>query len=195
MGLKYTQEKLPQHLLDALEIWIHPKMFQYILSHKNCYIAGGAVKDVVANQEPNDIDVYFLRYKDYKDFVSFAMTVTKRKFKIYKTNLAVSFDDNVHKRLQAIKCTCGPVYKVLNEFDFTIVKGAIWDNKLIKCTTFDQDNASKQLVYCTTKAPASSVYRVKKYQGRGYTISEDDFNRLQSDLKAHNGHNKMEYEG
>lgn len=137
-------------------------------------VAGGAVSSIFTSRKVNDLDIYVDQFASgpvraaMNEMISSSLCNAKMTF---QTNRAISYNiegANVQliTKYSADEC--------LDKFDFTVTQG------LYKLSTqefemrprFLADNAQRRLVYTGgSEYPICALFRTKKYQARGYTLS------------------------
>jgi len=155
------------------------------------YVAGGACTSVFSNARINDMDVFFLkkedadsvsRYlvsaagEDKPNWVFVARTAHADTFKHIKTG-------NVYQIIHAIY---GPPSTVMAQFDFTIAQCAwipAWDpfeyEKFEIADAFFQHLAQRKLYFtCGTQYPIASLWRMRKFLRRGFTIDAVNLTKI-----------------
>lgn len=155
-----------------------------VLKTDKARIAGGAVRAVFANEYIADFDIYprsdtsFALIKDFLD--------KNYTFK-FKSENAFSYEKN-NQKYQLIRKYCDlDNESLLNKFDFTICMG-LYDFELLNFylkEEFLPDVSRKELVFNPlAEYPIASLYRIKKYMKRGYSISGTEIIKI--GLSIHN---------
>ena len=138
-------------------------------------LAGGAINSVFSGRTINDLDFYFPTKEDCEKAEDYLKSM---EFKVaFQTDNAVSLVKFTKKkvcRVQIITRFTGTPTEILETFDFTCVQ-ALYDfakGEFVMKPRFLPDVAKRQLVYTrTSQFPICALYRTKKYQERGYSIS------------------------
>lgn len=138
-------------------------------------LAGGTINSIFSGRRINDLDFYV---KDKEMIAPFVEWIESRKFKkVHETENAVTFVKPSKYRnieVQIIKRFAGTPIEILETFDFTIVQG-LYDFEQMKfefTDNFFKHIAQRKLVFTnTSRYPIAALYRTKKYQERGYTMS------------------------
>lgn len=164
--LKWCLRRLPKDVLELME-----KEGDYVV------LAGGYIRARITGEKPSDIDMFtktsdaaelYARRLSFKEPIETdnAFTVTGRK-------LSVQFIK---------KWTYDKPMDVIQSFDFTIARAAIWFDTVSKewqslCDDrYYIDLAARRLVYCSPKRieeVGGSMLRVLKFYQRGYRIPLD----------------------
>ena len=151
------------------------------LQECHAVIAGGAVRAVFANEYISDYDIYF---KSSEDMTSFLKKMAETDFtKSYSTDLAKSFTKEDTK-IQVIimpDLICQDPKDIINQFDYSVCMGAYdIDNKqFILQDGFIEHIARRELYFnVNAKYPLASLFRLRKYLKKGYTISGTEIIKL-----------------
>lgn len=144
---------------------------------KNFYIAGGALTSVFSDKPINDLDIYFYKEEDYEKLKK---KIEFNKKTRYATDLADSYEIKGVK-IQLIKKIFGTPKEIFKYYDFTVCMCAydFKTNQIIMDEDFLYDLAQKQLCFNeNTMYPICSLWRIKKYLNRGYSISATNIIKL-----------------
>lgn len=171
-----------------------------ILKHYNCYIGGGAITSVFTGSDINDLDIYFGSKYDMWEAYANIMGVMDGSEKseaildldaftchiTYVTNKAISMVDygkgGVGTSIQFI--SLGDIESpedIFDTFDFTCCMGAyqVLTGKFFLHKDFMQHNSQRKLVVNhNTAYPIISLFRLKKYEERGYSASRTQVMKL-----------------
>lgn len=132
----------------------------------NCYLAGGAIRDIVRGREPKDFDIYFTT-----EFGATLMESDLIRAGFIKSDIGTLYKGNV----QFITCVCGPASEVVDTFDFTINQGHfgfLYENLNPGC-------GGEDLIYVhKCRKPMAALIRVAKFIEQGYTISESELAKI-----------------
>lgn len=154
------------------------------LARQGAWVCGGAITSVFSGQRINDYDLYFpstVSLNAVQDFLKKPEHGFAQKF---VTESAVTFSDG-RTRLQLIthprfigKSTPEEVFGL---FDFSVCMAAFdfarWQFSFAE--PFFRDLAAKRLVFnVNAPYPIASLWRLKKYLGRGYTLGAVDAIKL-----------------
>ncbi len=161
-----------------------PKYVRALLEQNSAraFLAGGYIRALIAGEPPSDIDIFgpdketLARWA--KDIVVEASAVARLH---ETTNAFTVIFSNGRKPLQFIyRWTYSDAERLVNEFDFTIARAAIWHDGLTWQSACDPrfypDLAARRLVYCApTRAEdaGGSLMRVRKFLSRGYRIAPE----------------------
>lgn len=145
---------------------------------KQLFVAGGFIRACIANEKPNDIDI-FSPNKDVAELC--ARTLAGQKYQFLSTDNAFTVYGKGRLSVQFIhKWSFENPADVLPSFDFTIAKAVFWSEKKIWGSLCDDrfypDIAAKRLTYCSPKRieeVGGSMLRILKFYQRGYRIPLD----------------------
>lgn len=144
-------------------------------------VAGGFIRAIVSADTPHDIDIFIDKESNANDWT----TEVDLSFKSMDMHLLVTNtkDANAKNELQIIwRYKYTEPYQIIDQFDFTVVKAAIWfdegdkDHKPnfvgICHERFYRDLARKLLVYICDKDAErpQSLQRLLKYAHYGYVM-------------------------
>lgn len=141
-------------------------------SNSKCYFAGGLLTSIFTGSKINDFDIFS---ETVEDFTTLYNSLYSRFPVKLNTDNAVTLECE-DKIIQLIKptCMCGKVEEVINRFDFTISMAAYYplENKIFCNDRFFIDLSARKLVYnINSIRPISTLYRIKKYIDKGYSIN------------------------
>lgn len=160
-------------MLDILSRFFEIRTGQYIGNMEGVYIAGGAVTSAFSDAPVADLDFYFADERASARFLSFAKN--QGYLQTYATKNAITMKaQNSDLTIQLITRFYGTPEEIIRGFDFTVCQGAYIcrDNKFVLGNAFLEDIASRRLVYTNTSHyPICALYRTKKYQQKGYSLS------------------------
>jgi hypothetical protein len=144
-------------------------------------LAGGTINSIFSARKVNDLDLY-LKEDDEEKTKAYALVKELEdtyKYKVVHTSPNAitlrrkGFKDAVYE-IQIITRFVGEPQFILDTFDFTIVK-ALFDFENYEFVMDDRfliDIAQRKLQYTgSSQYPICALYRTKKYQERGYTLS------------------------
>lgn len=157
------------------------------LTKNHAVICGGAVRAVFAGEYISDYDIYF---KCYKDLVEFEKTSALDDFiKLATTETADTYVKD-HLKIQIIHISelmlPNPL-DIITHFDYTICMGAfdLDSMEFILHNKFLEHVAGRELCYnIYGKYPLSSLFRLRKYLKKGYTISGTEIIKLGLSINA-----------
>lgn len=136
------------------------------------YVAGGAFKNLLSDEKPKDIDVFFDNESDY---LAARNRLLDPEIVVYENDnaLCLNFDG---QRVELIKSQTGDVQSMLDRFDFTIAKFAMWkddDQFYVQYhEKFFEHLFQKKLVIDSLPHPLNTFERVLKYSRYGYTLCQ-----------------------
>lgn len=144
------------------------------LQQARAIIAGGAIRAVFAGERISDYDIYFKtaggvhqvsRWLDDNEFDQFAVTPN-----------AESYSRNGLKIQLIIMSSliCENPVDIIKQFDYSVCMGAfdVESDAFILDPLFLEDVSRRELRYnISAKYPIASLFRLRKYLKKGYTIS------------------------
>jgi len=160
-----------------------PGDLRKLMREKPIFLAGGAIRALVGQEEINDYDLFGYD-KVYLEEVARAFAGT-RAGRIFKTDNAITVACSPRKPVQFItRWTYSDPVKIAESFDFSIAQAVVW----YECSTvtdagewkscisgnFYADLAAKRLRYLNpvrNEDAGGSMLRVMKFLRRGYSIS------------------------
>ncbi len=158
-----------------------PKDLLRLMKEHQVWLAGGYIRARITHEPVSDIDLFSVS-KDKCELLA-RQLAEERKTKIYHTRNAFTVLAANYTPVQFIhRWTFDNPVELINSFDFTIARAAIWfDAETTSwCSVCDPnfypDLAAKRLSYC---APArveevgGSLLRVLKFARKGYFISPE----------------------
>lgn len=152
-----------------------------VLPRGNYFIAGGACTSVFSNKSINDLDIYFRSEEDLNYMINNVMTETDSDGSYLYTLLGETQNALTYKRgdslIQLIKKYFLPPEQLIEKYDFTMCQCAydVTEDKFIMGKDFLYDLAKRNLRFTgNTEYPIASLYRMKKFLSRGFTISAID---------------------
>jgi len=160
-------------LLKRMPVWL----LELMKEHQEAFVvAGGYIRSIIPNEEVNDIDVFVSSEAKAKEYVMKLMESCPTSSRFDSKNACSIKKDGVY-----VQFIHRWVYKtpqeVVDSFDFTIAKAAIWfkDGKVqsVCHPDFYSDLAAKRLVYTSpirNEDAGGSMLRVLKFYQRGYRI-------------------------
>lgn len=150
-----------------------------MLKLNSAIVAGGSITSIFSNRDINDIDVYFHSKKDVANFMQEVMD--ENAWIVSHTNKATLFKyRNVEVQIIHFD-VFETIDDLFNTFDFTVCMGAFDFNKenFVLHEDFLKHNSQRILKFNQNTAfPIISALRVRKYEGKGYTISKPEFLRI-----------------
>jgi hypothetical protein len=201
------------HCRGKLEEWstYHRSPNREFLS--NAYIAGGALVNLLRNEDPNDYDVYFKDVHDLETIVSlYTDRVTLSSCTVQKRSngLSVRIDPDgiwtsdtqdvyglkcvsanaltLNDHIQIITKFAGEPIFVMNEFDFLHCKvtyNYATDQVIAGCDTY-KAILTNELKYTGSSYPVASMLRMKKFVQRGWNINAGEILKIMIDVNELN---------
>lgn len=158
-----------------------PKDIRDLLTSNRLFIAGGFIREVIAGNDPKDIDL-FGSSKDFLGAVAQNLA-NGRAVKPHTTDNAITILCPPRLPVQFITrwCFSDPAPLVAS-FDFTVCQAAIWWDQAgqrwesMASESFYPDLAARRLVYTFPKREeeaGGSMLRARKFLQRGYSIQAD----------------------
>lgn len=133
-------------------------------------------------ERPGDVDVFPLEAAAYEEVRAFLLV---EGFEVRHEN-EISLTFKKHKDPKWVACptiqlikpvvegkvvTLGDMEKILENFDFTVVRaGIVSPKEVLVDEDFERDEKKRTLVFKNIHCPISSTFRVIKYTQRGYWI-------------------------
>lgn len=135
------------------------------------YFAGGCIRDLLRDKNPNDYDMFFYTHEDKLEF----LTEVSTNFAFKKTAID-NYNINVGgKKFQMITLITGMPDVVTNTFDYTINAGYFCP----QINTLVFGCAQNNLVVCNkVNSPLNALVRLDKFLKAGYTMSQDTLVQL-----------------
>jgi hypothetical protein len=170
--------------LDAHDVrWavrLLPKALREMLKETGSVLAGGFIRAVVAGEKPSDIDL-FVPNPALAESVARKIADSVKGSRLLKSPNAWTVVDAYRLSVQIIhRWTYPDADKLVESFDFTVSRAAIWwENGKWHSTSdrlFYVDLAAKRLVYSKPQRnedAGGSMLRVLKFYQRGYRIPLD----------------------
>ena len=177
------------------ELWV-------MFAELGCYVAGGSITSLFTKKEINDLDIYFPSKKSMvialanifgcAEDVDEELIPEDKFFDIpaYKllcgqyTEKSIMFG-NPYKKEHPVQFIHFKYFDspeaIFDTFDYTICMGAydIKKDELVFHPSFMAHNSQRHLQFNTnTSYPLVSLFRVKKYEDKGYTISKAQLTRV-----------------
>lgn len=171
-------DKLPVELLDFMK-------------SEKVFLAGGAIRAVIAGEEIKDFDL-FTASKDYACGFAEYLSALCNNGDYLETENAFTVKDcmSLIPDIQFIhRWTFDNEWELINSFDYTIAQAAIWyeDGNWKSCAahSFYDDLEAKRLTYTAPdreEEPGGSLLRMRKFLRMGYDISSYDMAKVISRL-------------
>ena len=144
---------------------------------KGVYLAGGAITSIFTGQKVNDLDFYCSSAEERDRLESLLKETYGYKVACDSAN-AVTLVKHLKKKSYVVQIIKRFYFdtpaECLKSFDFTVVQG-LYDfgqGKFVVSDRYFKDLAARKLVYTNTSHyPICALYRTKKYQQRGYSLS------------------------
>lgn len=172
---------IPDSLSDLIDCWLP------FVDLKGIAIGGGFIRDYYAGRDPKDMDIYFPYKERYYDACSY-FTTDLNSCKINQTDYSSTYmvEGNI---IQLVKIVFhnDDMDSLLETFDFTVCKAAVYEGKLHMDPEFHRDLMKRQLVYTGsgTGMPILSLHRAIKFcQDYGYHIDINETNKILKEIRA-----------
>jgi hypothetical protein len=116
------------------DLYVLEWLSEYLKGHSG-FIAGGCYKNIFREEKIKDIDIFFYNETEFKKGLDVFHINCFRYFKVYENDRAVGFRDKQKGvAIDLIRKTYGTPQQVIDKFDFTITKMALYmDNKYDTC--------------------------------------------------------------
>jgi hypothetical protein len=166
-------------MLDLNKINNHLKPIFEIFSGIDIMISGGSILSILNDEPITDYDIFFRNENDYKkcyellcndsEYENIFNGLNGNKFehknKTYTFDLVFSlyFDNKTN---------------LTNHFDFTICQIAVDKYGIEYSNNFEDDFKNKKLQLNNIPVPGSTLKRLAKYIKKGYTIHNDELEKL-----------------
>lgn len=168
---------------------------EYLIGHKGI-IAGGCFKNIFTDKKVKDVDIFFVKESFYKEALSYYENNEDYEF-VYENDKAISFLNKKTKiRIELIKLIFDNVITLLNSFDFTVAKFALYrtetvteegieiDDNVCFVNRFFEDLVNKKLVIDKDLLyPISSFERSYRYRSYGFVLCTGSKNKLIQAIK------------
>lgn len=158
-----------------------PKDIRDLLTSDRLFIAGGFIREVIAGNDPKDIDL-FGSSKDFLGAVAQNLA-NGRAVKPHTTDNAITILCPPRLPVQFITRWCFSDPELLAaSFDFTVCQAVIWWDgsaqrwESMASDSFYPDLAARRLVYTfpvREEEAGGSMLRARKFLQRGYSIQAD----------------------
>jgi len=140
------------------------------------WVAGGAVRDYFQSIEiKSDIDLYFQNQKDFDKCKTYLI---KTEGKIYFENEKVIKIERNKLKLDLVKTFFASPGFCIGEFDFTVCCAAVDFERVYYNNTFFIDLAKKQLMINKLNYPISTLWRLQKYNWKGFKICKGELTKI-----------------
>lgn len=163
-----------EYELKKLKEYLGEELYQ-ILKERECFIAGGFIRNLFTNSEINDIDIYF---RSKSQLEKLLCNEFNGKHVLCATKKAITFQYE-SKQLQFIHINYfDNATQIFDSFDFTCCMGAFdfKNEEFILHKDFLKHNAQRILKFNSkTLFPIVSALRINKYVEKGYNISRKTF--------------------
>lgn len=157
------------------------------LKYHDAVIVGGACTSVLSGAEINDFDIYFKSEESFfcavSDYLNgdFINEDLRRSMMVVGvTNKSVTFKLN-DTLIQFIKSVTGEIEEIFKSFDFTInmIGYDVRNDSFVAHPTALIDLSQRILrVEGDTRYPISTMMRIQKYVGRGYSVSNKELMKI-----------------
>lgn len=148
----------------------------------NCWIAGGAIRDRVAQESHVDTDVFFANDEAFADararlYTADAVrTVLLDALAVWRAETEFGRIDLVRKRF------ADPLFTI-QAFDFTACCAALSKTHFVMHRDFMSDAIGKKLRINALPEPRSTVRRVKRFAKRGWTMAQEELAWLHAEAE------------
>lgn len=169
---------------QTLQNYINLKKYTKFISKNKGFIAGGCFKNIFKNEKIRDLDIFFLTEKDYNQAQKQYKKNKEFKF-VYENDNCISYYSVKDKlRVELIKSKFGTPKEILNAFDFTIVKAALFydeynNPKVMVHQDFFEHLFTNRLVLDDQIPNSVATFnRVLKYTSYGYGLCLESKTKL-----------------
>lgn len=170
-----------------------PRDVRELMKTHNLFLAGGAIRSIVANEEIRDFDLFGSSRASLSAAAS-DLEHTRKGVKVHKTDNAITLVSPGRAPVQFItRWTYDSAEPLTDNFDFTVCSAVVWYGVIESGGMFAldkmgwqsyvqpgfyEDLAAKRLRYSARPAsrddaPGGSILRVQKMLKRGYDISPE----------------------
>lgn len=145
-----------ESLLDML-----PDDIKRVLIDNKAILAGSAM---LPKHDINDIDVFFYKYRDYKN----AVDALKQVYKYFETTNCVTIKTN-YVKVQLCKYNYPTMKQLVESFDFAHVQIAydVFSQEVTYTEQAKESFISRTTTFTGSEYPLSSLIRLNKYYERG----------------------------
>jgi hypothetical protein len=174
---------------DTRRVVLHtPRDVRKLIRDHGLFLGGGFIRSTIQCETPNDIDLFG---PDKEQLHKHAMQLAlSRKGRLHETDNAYTVLSPGRTPVQFIhRWLYAKPEKLIEEFDFTIARAAVWWENNVWWSMCDSDYyadlAAKRLVYCKPdrdEDAGGSIMRARKFLKAGYFISAENLGRLISRL-------------
>ncbi len=174
----------------------YKKLYDYgkYLPVNNSYIAGGAIKDILDDKNPRDLDIYFENDRDFDTGLEWYKWSTDFDLSYQNDNVIAFIEKSTGMVVELIGIVKGTPKDIINTFDFTIDKVALvrvedtysdgFKYSFYYKEGFFESLTLKNLVIDgDLKNPIASFKRLIKYSGYGYSIDKYSEKTLLDSIK------------
>lgn len=147
-----------------------PGLYQFILD--NCFVAGGAVRDIARNVKPKDWDIFFRTEEAKDEFIV--------RFGKYCTKTGIGNFN--YQDFQFITLYTGTPEEVIGQFDWN-VNQRYYEFGTSDKSYYKYPSSSQPLRFnCKARKPLSAYLRLPDMLAKGYTIEQEELMFLLSFL-------------
>ena len=148
---------------------------KFLIGHEG-YVAGGCFKNILSNEKPRDIDVFFKSKEDFDKGLS-VYESNENFSKVYENENAVGFKYK-NQMIELCKKQFLSINDMLSIYDFTIVKAAYTledgEHFFYRSHRFFEDLHQKRCVIDgEIILPANTFERSLKYSRYGYSLCKE----------------------
>ena len=168
-----THNQLVVELTDK-----YPDIYQLktLLRNNKSFVAGGCFKNILKQEAPRDIDVFFHTAADFDESLAEFMKST-HYIQEHRNPRSVGFRHKTHDLLIDLVCyRYGTPEEILTSFDFTVVKFAYFlrdgEYRVIHHVNFEKHLEEKKLETYTDPVNVDKFFnRVLRYNTYGYNVT------------------------
>jgi hypothetical protein len=158
---------------DKRENYPMLKRLKMYIGYVNGFIAGGCFRSIFDGVYPKDIDIFFHSQADF-DFAVEAYREEANWKVIYENENATGFYKKGCFRVDLVRSIFGSPEEIISQFDFTVAKFAMDDERVVYADTYWRDLHLKRLV-CDDKIPMpiGTFERTQRYAKYGYFMCRE----------------------
>jgi hypothetical protein len=145
-----------------------------------CWIAGGSVRDYFMGINPVDIDIFFPNENEFNKAKMFFESRNAEKKWESENGVKYLYNGDT---FDLVKIYHSSPQKTIKYFDFTTAMFAVTDKSVFAGDTSFDDLDKRKLVINSVTFPDSTLKRVIRYYGKGFTMSSKQLEKLAKIIK------------
>lgn len=173
----------PIKILELIESKFPPTVVE-ILRENGAVLAGGAIRDTVAELPVKDWDFFFPNQLSHDTAVAELGALYRTET---KSKLATTFViGGVIVQLINPRISHGTAWEIIQSFDFTMCQAAydLAAHKLVAGNRFSIDTADRKLVFTGGTFIGNSFERAMRYAQRGWRMDKEECYKLTQAIRA-----------